>query len=415
MFATFFLTLRRYLSVGVVAVTMLASAWASPKFQVMHAFAGGNDAWGPVGVLTLGSAGNLYGNSFYGGSTDCGGYGCGTVFRLAPKNGHWAETVLYNFADIIYAGPSGPLAIDGEGNIYGAGTAWGYDNGQYYGGELFQVLNNAGTYTGSTLHSFVGGDDDGAEPNAGLVRDSAGNLYGSTLAGGALNDNGVIFQFHPNGDGTFTENLIYEFGQGKTDCPVGPMLMDKLGNLYGTTACSGAYGYGSVYKLSQANGVWTFESIYDFTPSPNFGAPPNPGGLVMDSEGNLYGNTEYEGVYGVGSLYKLSPTVGYWKFTLIHSFTGSTDGGLPVGGVAIDGAGSLYGTTFSGGLFQYGTVYKFSPGPKGNWAESVLHNFANTTDGYNPQGVTLDSAGNIYGVSSYGGAHQDGIAWEITP
>jgi uncharacterized repeat protein (TIGR03803 family) len=135
----------------------------------------------------------------------------------------------------------------------------------------------------------------------------------------------------------------------------------------------------------------------------------------MDSEGNLYGNTEYEGVYGVGSLYKLSPTVGYWKFTLIHSFTGSTDGGLPVGGVAIDGAGSLYGTTFSGGLFQYGTVYKFSPGPKGNWAESVLHNFANTTDGYNPQGVTLDSAGNIYGVSSYGGAHQDGIAWEITP
>jgi uncharacterized repeat protein (TIGR03803 family) len=408
-------TFTRLLPAALVAALLVTSAWASPKFHVMHAFAGGNDPWGPTGVLTLDSAGNLYGTSFYGGSTDCGGYGCGTVFRLTPKNGHWAETVLYNFPSLVsYAGASGPLAFDSAGNIYGIGIFSYYDNGQFYGGELFQVLHDGGSYTGSTLHAFVGGNDDGSYPNPGLVRDGAGNLYGSTQQGGDLNNNGVIFEFSPNGDGTWTETLLYQFGQGKSYLPMGPMIIDKAGNLYGTTTGGGAYGVGSVYKLSQANGVWTIESLYDFTPSPNYGEPPTPGGLVMDAEGNLYGNTQYDGVYGVGSLFKLTPTVGYWKFSLIHSFTGSTDGGYPVGGIAIDPQGNLYGTTYSGGLFQYGTVYKFSPGSKGSWSESVLHNFADTTDGYNAQGVILDSLGNIYGVTENGGAHLDGVAYEIT-
>lgn len=392
----------------------LSSARASSSFKVLHTFAGGNDARSPTGVLTFDNAGNLYGTSLYGGSTTaCGGYGCGAVFRLTPKNGRWADSVLYDFADVIYAGPSGPLVLDSAGNIYGSNTAWGYDNGQYFGGNLFQVLNEDGSYSGSTLHTFVGGSDDGAQPNPGLVRDSAGNLYGSTQAGGNLNNNGVVFEFSPNGDGTWTETLIYEFGSGKSSCPVGTMAIDKEGNLYGTTACGGAYGAGSVYKLSQASGVWTIESLYDFTPDV-LGYSPAPGGLVLDAAGNLYVNTQYDGSYGVGMLFKLSPTVGYWKFSLIHSFTGSTDGGYPAGGLAIDSSGSIYGTTLAGGLFQYGTVYKFAHGTKAGWNQTVLHNFVGTTDGYNPQGVILDSSGNVYGVAAQGGAKLDGVAYEIT-
>jgi uncharacterized repeat protein (TIGR03803 family) len=411
-------TLRRLLTVAVVAFTLAASAWASPKFRIIHTFTGGNDAWFPTGVLTFDSAGNLYGTSIYGGSTTaCGGvYGCGTVFRLVPKNGHWIENLLTNFGNATgQVGPSGPLVFDSAGNLYGIGTFNYYDNGQVFLGQLFQLVNGGGSYTESTLHFFVGGNNDGGVANPGLVRDTAGNLYGSAQAGGDLNNNGVIFEFSPNGDGTWTETFPYQFGQGKSYIPTGNMVIDKAGNLYGTTANGGAYGYGSVYKLSQASGVWTIESLYDFTPSPNYGQYPTPGGLVMDAAGNLYGNTQYDGFYGVGSLYKLTPTAGYWKFSLVHSFTGSTDGGYPAGGLAVDPSGNIYGTTYTGGLFQYGTVYKFVRGPKGSWNETVLHNFAATTDGYQAQGVILDSLGNVYGVAEYGGANLDGVAYEITP
>ena len=405
----------RVLAAALVLFALPSSAWAGPEFKVLHTFIGGSDAWFPNGPLTLDSAGNLYGTSLYGGSTTaCGGYGCGTVFQLALKSGHWGESVLYNFADFTsYAGAYGPLVLDSSGNIYGIGTFAYYNDGEYYGGELFQVLDNAGAYTGSALHNFVGGNDDGAQPNPGLVRDSAGNLYGSTQVGGDLNNNGVVFQFSHDGDGNWTETLIYEFGQGKSSCPVGAMAIDKAGNLYGTTACGGAYGVGSVYRLSLAEGVWTIESLYDFTPDVMCYSP-EPGGLAMDAAGNLYVSTQYDGSYGVGMIFKLTPTVGYWKFSLIHSFTGSTDGGYPTGGLVIDSSGSIYGTTYTGGLFQYGTVYKFAHGAKGGWTETVLHNFAGTSDGYNAQGVILDSSDNVYGVAEYGGADLDGVAYEIT-
>jgi uncharacterized repeat protein (TIGR03803 family) len=246
------------------------------------------------------------------------------------------------------------------------------------------------------------------------VRDVAGNFYGSTQQGGALNNNGVIFEFSTNGDGTWTESFPYQFGEGKTYSPVGPMIIDAKGNLYGTTQSGGAYGWGSIYKLSLVNGAWTFVSLYDFPPSVNYGYPPMPGRLVMDSTGNLYCNTQYGGTYGIGELFKLTPTVGYWKYSLIHTFNGSSDGGFPSGALAVDHAGSIYGTTLAGGLFQYGVVYKFVPGTNGRWNESVLHNFASTNDGYNSQGVILDSLGNVYGLAEYGGADQYGVAYEIS-
>lgn len=401
-------------SAFIIVLFLAQPAWAGPQFRIIHTFRGGNDAAFPIGPLTFDSAGFLYGTSPVGGSTTaCGGSGCGTVFRLGLTNGHWSERVLMNFADTLGTLPVGPLVFDGSGNVFGIDESNGVENGQSYLGRLFEGINNGdGTYTESTIHYFTGGSD-GIGANAGLVRDSAGNLYGSTNSGGALNNNGVVFEFSPNGDGTWSETFPYTFGQGKTYIPNGNMLIDGLGNLYGTTEQGGAYQWGSVYKLSQASGVWSIESLYDFTGAIDQG--PGSSGLAMDAAGNLYGTTQFGGTYGVGLLYKLTPTNGYWHFSPIHSFTGSTDGGYPWGQLVVDSSGNIYGSTLTGGVFQYGTAYKFAHGTNGRWTETVLHSFTNGADGSQPQGVVLDSTGNIYGVTESGGANQAGVAFEILP
>ncbi len=394
------------------------SLWAAaPQFRIIHTFRNGNDAGFPIGTLTFDSAGYLYGTSISGGSTTaCDGYGCGTVFRLGLTNGHWGESVLLNFADSpSQVLPIGPLVFDSAGNIYGVDEASGSENGQTDAGQLFEGVNNGdGTYTGNIIHSFTGGDD-GLGTNVGLVEDSAGNLYGSTNSGGALNNNGVVFEFSPNGDGSWTETFPYTFGAGKCYVPVGAMVIDSLGNLYGTTAYGGAYEWGSVYKLSQTDGIWAIQSLYDFTYTGSNGTGPEPSGLVMDSAGNLYGTTQQGGEYGVGELFKLTPTAGYWRFTLVHAFTGSTDGGYPWGQLAIDASGNIYGTTLTGGVFQSGTAYEFVRSANGRWTETVLHSFTNGADGSQPQGVVQDSEGNVYGVAELGGASQAGVAYEIVP
>lgn len=403
--------------VSIFVLILAESLWAGPQFRIIHTFRGGNDASLPAGALTFDSAGYLYGTSYYGGSaTACDGYGCGTVFRLGLQNGHWGESVLVNFADSSsQVLPIGPLVFDSAGNIYGLGEGNGSENGQTYFGELFEGVNNGnGTYTGNIIHFFTGGSD-GFGANVGLVQDSSGNLYGSTNSGGALNNNGVVFEFSPNGDGSWTETFPYTFGDGKNFVPVGSMVIDGLGNLYGTTAEGGAYEWGSVYRLSQSNGVWSNQPLYDFTYTGTSGTGPEPSGLVMDGAGNLYGTTQQGGEYGVGELFKLTPTAGYWRFTLIHAFAGSTDGGYPWGQLVIDSSGDIYGTTLTGGVFQYGTTYKFVHNASGRWTETVLHNFTNGADGSQPQGVVLDSLGNVYGIAGLGGANQVGVAYEIIP
>src|SRR5258708_8544456 len=348
MSATLVQVSRRWFTVAVVATMLAGSAWAGTKFRIMRTFYGGHDGTYPYGQLTLDGAGNLYGTSFGGGSTKvCSGYGCGTVFRLAVKNGRWSETVLSNFGDLTgQIGQYGPMVLDSAGNLYGTGIATYFGNSQDSYGQLFQLLKNGGSYTESIFHFFFSGSNDRTSLNPDLVSDSAGNLYGSTFGGGI--GAGVGFEFSSNGDGTWTETFPYTFGTGKSSYPVGTMIIDQAGNLYGTTAGGGAYGYGSVYKLSQVNGVWSIQSLYDFPPALGNCSFPTPASLVMDAAGNLYGSTQCDGAYGVGSLYKLTPTAGYWTFSLIHSFTGSTDGGYPFGALGIDSSGNIYGSTYTG-------------------------------------------------------------------
>jgi uncharacterized repeat protein (TIGR03803 family) len=405
----------RIIVLFLVVTIFSAAASAGTTFQIVYTFVGGNNASQPSTPLTVDGAGRLYGDSYFGGGTTaCNENGCGTVFQLVPKNGHWAEQVLTNFPGSTY-GPyaSAPLVLDNAGNIYGIGTdEYTNTDGEFVTGQLFELLNSDGSYTETTLHYFILGDTDAEYPQPGLVRDREGNLYGSSDEGGSSNE-GTVFEFSPTGDGTWTETLIFQFGTEKSDYPIGPMAIDKEGNLYGITANGGDYGFGAVYRLSKENGAWEFRELYDFPP-PNVLNPPTPGGLVVDDEGNLYVNTQYEGT-GVGSLFKLTPAQGYWTYSLIHSFTGATDGGYPSGALAVDASGNIYGTTFLGGMYGNGTVFEFTPGASGTWSETVLYNFRGTADGLYPDGVIRDSAGNLYGTTEIGGAGLDGIVFEITP
>jgi uncharacterized repeat protein (TIGR03803 family) len=396
--------------IGFMAVT-IAGAQAA-KFKVLHTFTGGSDGVGPNGPLALDTAGNLYGVTVLGGSgTQCSG-GCGIVFELLPSGTKWKERILYNFSGFAssYVDPAGSLVFDKKGNVYGT-TGQGGDP-TCRCGEVYE-LTRATNWTQTVLHTFLGGSSDGAYPSFGVIEDRAGNLYGVTQTGGLNSGNyGTVFGLTPNSDGTWTENIIYEFtGSRDGSDPYGNLALDTAGNLYGATSGGGVYGLGTVFKLTPTNGAWTETTLYAFTGGEN---GYSSGGIVLDSAGNLYGTTTSGGSDAVGNVFKLTPANGYWNFSTVHSFTGGRDGGYPEGRLTLDQAGNIYGTTALGGTYQYGTVFRLTLA-QGVWKETVLHNFANGADGQGPYGgLTLDSSGNLYGVAS-GGINNQGLVFEITP
>jgi uncharacterized repeat protein (TIGR03803 family) len=280
---------------------------------------------------------------------------------------------------------------------------------------VYQLTNSGGAWTENVLHNFLGGVSDGANSSSGLVRDSAGNLYGTTQGGGVNND-GTVFELTPNGDGSWGYSVIYYFRTSRNpdgSFPWWPLTIDSLGNLYGTTLGGGTFGYGTVFKVAPSGGTWTESILFNFTL--DYGSYPSPTGVVADTAGNLYGTTVNGGAYAVGTIYKLTPAIGFWNRTILHTFTGSSDGAFPYGTLTIDSSGTLYGTSGYGGSFGYGNVYKLAR-VSGKWKETALHEFTNGTDGANPfPGVILDSLGNVYGVAGQGGAHGFGVAFEITP
>ena len=280
------------------------------------------------------------------------------------------------------------------------------------------TLLSAGTravaQTETDLYSFGGVlDTSGSAPRAALVRDAAGNLYGSTLYGGSYSFEGIlgwgtVFELSPTAGGGWTETVLHSFNQDGTDGvqPESSLVLDGAGNLYGTTYGGGVHGFGTVFKLSPtASGTWTEAILHSFN-SPGDGYTP-AGGLALDSGGNLYGTTAEGGRYSSGTVFELSPTAGgLWIEKILHHFGGSsTDGGGPMTGVAIDAGGNLYGTTSTGGSYGVGTVYEIS---NRTGTEKVLHSFSNTgREGYAPAaGVILDAEGNLYGTTSAGGTTQ---------
>jgi len=241
-------------------------------------------------------------------------------------------------ADPIY----GSVVFDNDGNLYDTASAGGTAGR----GVVFELVRSNGGWTEQVLYNFQGGSD-GWQPVGGMVFDSAGNLYGTTIAGGTL-DCGTIFELSPNGSG-WTHKVLYSFLCGSDgNGPIATPILDQYGNLYGSTFYGGAGNGGVVWELSpESNGNWSFTALYELAQGPRGGRGPYSS-LAMDSSGNLYGTTHLDGTYGAGNIFKLTRQNGFWTYTSLHDFTGGLDGQWPYGPL-LDSQGNLYGTTYAGG------------------------------------------------------------------
>jgi uncharacterized repeat protein (TIGR03803 family) len=418
-----------------LATLTLIVAWPSRPASaqtetVLHSFGNGTDGYFLTGGLVADSHGNLYGTTQYGGTGTCSiGEECGTAFELSPSAIGWTETILHEFGSNATDGwrPYVGLVMDKSGNLYGT-TGDGGAYGDF--GTVFELSPGpGGKWKEKILHSFGKGND-GVQPDGTLIFDSAGNLYGTTQVGGA-NGWGTVFEVFQKPGGGWGESVLHSFANDGKDgyYPLGSVVFDSAGNIYGTTWEGGAHGLGSVYEVApKAGGGWKEQVIFSFNGKD--GAVPE-NGFAADASGNFYGTTLYGGNNsgcggdGCGTVYELAYTGGHWVQTILHSFAANgTDGFEPEAGLTLDSAGNLYGTTIFGGTGNCdrgqgcGTVYKLSPGTGGTWTETV-YPFVTFADGYYPEaGVILDSAGNIYGTTVHGGAYNgdiDGTVFEITP
>jgi uncharacterized repeat protein (TIGR03803 family) len=402
-----------------LALLTFGAQMAAAQEITLYSFKGSNSSDGsvPVGGLIFDSAGNLYGTTNSGGSVGAPYDIYGTVFELSPgTGGNWTEKVLYSFgatgADGIQ--PTAGLIFDSAGNLYGT-TRLGGANGN---GTVFELSPSAGgTWTETVLYSFGATADDAAEPHGSLIFDSAGNLYGTTFIGGphkVLNGageqaGGTVFELSPTGKGGWKEKVLYSFGLTAMDAanPGAGLVMDGAGDLYGTTVYGGKFNSGTAFELVRASGgTWKEKVLHSFDDNGVDGSLPEVG-LIFDAQGNLYGTTygggsnPYSG--GLGAVFELSPSPGgTWTEDVLFSF-GGLDGTYPLGSLVFDAAGNLYGTA-SSQLYGFGLLFELTPGTAG-WSEKAVYTFGDTPDGHVPEGgLVFDSRGNLYGADSTGGA-----------
>ena len=316
--------------------------------------------------LTIAPSGVLYGTTITGGANGngCGTYGCGVVFSVQPPahaNGNilggWGANYLYYFTGIPDgATASGGVVVDQAGNLYGT-TAGG---GAFGRGTVYELSRTSGGWAETILYDFSGLQD-GMSPWAGVILDQQGNLYGTTTTGTSNYFWGTVYKL-THGQSGWTENILYAF-QGGDDggAPVTRLIFDHAGNLYGITGSAGTNLDGTVFELMpNPNGSWNFNVLYEFSGSRGGFEPPY-GALTMDAAGNLYGAWVNTGAYGAGSVFKLTPANGGWTYTSLHDFTGGVDGAYPVSGVVMDANGNLYGGTLEGGADGAGVLFEITP------------------------------------------------------
>jgi uncharacterized repeat protein (TIGR03803 family) len=384
---------------------------------VLHNFRGGSDGSNAEGGLVFDTLGNLYGTTNLG-----GGHSAGTVFQMSPRQGGgWTETVIHNFGsgtDGAYPAFSG-LVIDAMGNLYGT-TQQG---GMHTFGTAFVVKpRSGGGWTETVLHAFNSDGFDGVSPEVGVILDSHGNVFGTTLKGGTHN-RGTFYELAPQQNGTYKETIQHSFQsmlQSGLDgtTPMSTLALDSAGNVYGTTSSGGANGFGTVFEFVPGTiTAWTEYILYNFTFNAADGIYPQAG-LILGSNGSFYGTTQEGGTKNAGTVFQLTPQQGGgWQESVAYSFNfRGHDGALSTAGLVSDAAGNFYGTTSKGGGNDSGTAFQLSPAQGGGWTETVMHNFGSGMDGAQPAaGMIADAAGNFYGTTAMGGSHNAGTVFEISP
>jgi uncharacterized repeat protein (TIGR03803 family) len=390
----------------VAAAALLSSgSSAATTEKVLVNFTGGVDGGDPASALTFDGAGNAYGTTVTGGK-----FGCGTVFTLQPAaGGRWQEKVLHDFT--CYAdgkNPYGGVTLDAAGNLYGTTVAGG--SGGICSGDGCGVLYQLTPKGETVLHNFTGGKD-GFGPGGAVVIGKTGHIFGTTPDGGAHSAGTIYEVAHVRGQ--WREKIVYAFTGGADGGvgSLGPLLLDATGNLYGVTEIGGAHSGGTVFKASRSGGKWNLTTLYAFAGKPDLASPY--GGVIGDAKGNLYGTTYYGGAAGVGGVFQLSPARGGWTEHVMYAFKGGNDGGSSTSSLFADSKGNLYGTTSAGGGAgcDCGTVFRLTPSRQ----ESILHSFGGS-DGHNPYyGLTLAPNGDLFGTTAAGGLSGQGTIFEQKP
>lgn len=378
-------------------------------------FTGGDDGALPYAGLTMDPAGNLYGTTENGGRA-----GFGTVFKLAHKGSGWVLNPLYSFqGGSDGRNPQARVTIAPNGTLYGTTSAGGVSGCSNGCGTIFHLsppptacTSALCPWTETVIYSF--NPNIGGQPGIGsLVIDQLGNLYGTELGNQHFGFGGDVYELaYSNGQWTF--DPLYTFISGETSNPTGGVIFDDAGNLYGTSGGAAFYN-GAAFELTPEGQLWTENTLWGFClGGGNDGA--NPGAAVaFDQLSNLYGTTGTTCMAAQGTVYELmKQSNGTWTESVLHFFSGS-DGDSPSGTLTFDSAGNLYGTTDGGGQHGLGTVFNLSPSG-GQWILTDLHDF-DGADGSQPlsSNVVLDANGNLYGTASQGGVNGQGVVWEITP
>ena len=412
-----------------LGLVLAAAALSAQNFHVLYSFTGGADGGSPSGGLTMDPQGNFYGTASVGGNGPCDG-GCGTVFRLANKNG-WIFSPLYAFqgGPLDGARPSGELLFGPNGALFGTTEAGGSGSGEDGYGTVFELKPSPSIpktavtpWRETVLYRFLGRPDGAYPEGNGLYFDASGALYGSTWLGGLTLSNcdfgtgcGTVFKL-TSGNSGWTETILHSFAGGTDGSYVwGGLAPDGDGSLYGTTA-SYYPGQDTVFEMTFSGGQWKKTILYRLNQGSD-GVGPN--GVVFDRLGNLFGLTFQGGSEGGGTAFEMQPVAGGWNFSVIADLSGGSEGYGPRAKPLIDALGNVYGTTYGGGAFSCGNVFELTPAG-GTWTYRSLHDFTCGDDGGYPYGkLIMDGDGNLFGTAG-GGANPAcyslgcGVVFEIT-
>ncbi len=429
-----------FAAIGLIASSAGPHVTAQSREQILYAFAGPPDGYAPSGPIMVDAAGALYGTTTFGG-TGCGRSGCGTVYQLSPTASGYSERILHSFTGAPADGTQpGGVVAGRSGALYGTTTYGG--NGPCDGfwpgcGTVFKLAPSGSGYTESVIHSFWGGTD-GAFPEGGLVVDAAGDLYGTTDAGGRTGirvgeGSGTVFRIAPTLHG-YAESILYRFQGGRDGAnPSGTLTEDGSGALYGPTDFGGSKKWGVIFKLTPSVSGYSKSTLYDFSAVYSY-----PQSVLLGAGGSLFGATDEGGrghycggsyYHGCGTVFELIASGSRYVKTVLHRFRGlEGDGAFPTGALVANGADALYGVTFGGGRGTYcdpsgpgcGTVYTLAPTSRG-YRERVLWSFARISgDGSNPTaGLVWGPNGALFGATSSGGTCSDplgcGTVFELRP